>query len=121
MNQADILFVNCRVLTIDNRSRIAQAVAIKGDRLLAIGTVTELRKLAGRKTKVFDLRRRTLLPGFVDAHAHQDREGLKYLYLSLAGARSIADITNSHTPGGEAAETWGMDYNHASRPTPFLL
>ncbi|MFQ5912684.1 MAG: amidohydrolase [Nitrospinota bacterium] len=90
--RADYLFLNGRVLTLDKKSTTAQAAAVRGDRILTVGRTASLKKLAGPRTEVLDLRGKILLPGFVDTHAHMDREGLKHLYPSLAGARSIADI-----------------------------
>jgi predicted amidohydrolase YtcJ len=51
-----------------------------------------MRAWRGPRARVIDLRGATVIPGLVDAHAHMDREGLKLIYPSLAGCRSIADI-----------------------------
>jgi predicted amidohydrolase YtcJ len=89
---ADFLFLNGRVLTMDKQLRIAQAVAVRGNRIVAVGRASSLKKLVSRRTEVLDLQGKALMPGFIDAHAHMDREGLKRIYPSLAKARSIADI-----------------------------
>src|SRR5262249_38511219 len=48
--------------------------------------------MGGRSTRMLDLDGRTVLPGFVDAHAHMDREGLRHVYPNLQACRSIADV-----------------------------
>jgi hypothetical protein len=84
--------LNGRVVTLDPARPRATAVAIAGDRIVAVGSDLEVRRQRDRRTRVIDLRGATVVPGLVDAHAHMDREGLKYLYPSLARCRSIADI-----------------------------
>ncbi len=88
----DLILSGGTVLTIDPAFRIAEAVAIAGDRILAVGRGAEIRALAGERTRLIDLAGRAVMPGLIDAHAHMDREGLKALCPSLAGARSIADV-----------------------------
>ena len=88
---ADTIFHNGKVLPVDDDS-VQQAVAVRGERVQAVGSDAEVLALAGPGTKRIDLRGRTLIPGIVDIHAHMDREGLKNDYPSLAGVRSIADV-----------------------------
>ena len=89
---ADWILTNGRVLTLDLRRPVAAALAIRGESILATGSMADIRRLRDRHTRVLDLRGATVIPGLVDAHAHLDREGLKLLYPSLARCRSIADI-----------------------------
>jgi predicted amidohydrolase YtcJ len=67
---ADLILRGGKVITVDARDRIAEAVAVSGNRILAIGTNQEISPLAGPQTKVIELNGRTLLPGFIDAHSH---------------------------------------------------
>lgn len=67
---ADTIFVNGRVLTLDEANTVSQAVAVRDGRILATGGNRQIRRLAGPQTEVVDLRGRTVLPGFVDGHAH---------------------------------------------------
>jgi predicted amidohydrolase YtcJ len=89
---ADLVFVGGHILTLDPRRPRATALAIAGGRVAALGGRADVRRWRGRGTRVVDLHGATVVPGLVDAHAHLDREGLKYLYPSLARCRSIADI-----------------------------
>ncbi|QCO06528.1 amidohydrolase (plasmid) [Azospirillum argentinense] len=97
---------NARAITFDPARPRASAVALAGDRILAVGG-EEVVALATTSTEVIDLGGATLIPGFNDAHAHMEREGLKRLRPSLAGARSVGDILElvraaaAETPPGQ--------------------
>jgi predicted amidohydrolase YtcJ len=67
---ADQVIRNANVLTLDGGNRTAQAVAIRGDRIVAVGTDEEIGKHLGQATKVIDGGGRTLLPGLYDSHVH---------------------------------------------------
>ena len=67
---ADIILVNGRVVTVDDRFTIAQGVAIRGGRIVAVGNNADVLELQGRGTKVIDLKKQTVIPGLIDNHAH---------------------------------------------------
>lgn len=90
--EPDLILTNGNVVTVDSAFTIAEAVAIRGDRFVGVGTSEEIAALAGENTAVMDLRGRTVVPGFIDGHAHMDREGLKFIQPSLDGVRSIDDV-----------------------------
>jgi predicted amidohydrolase YtcJ len=92
MAAADLVLHGGRVLTLDDRSTVAEAIAVAGDRILAVGANAEMRALARPDARHIDCRGRVVIPGLIDAHAHLDREGLKGAYPSLAGAASIDDV-----------------------------
>ncbi|MDP6179170.1 MAG: amidohydrolase, partial [Desulfatiglandales bacterium] len=68
------------------------AVAIKEGKFVGAGTDSEIEKLVGPNTEVIDLGGKTVIPGFIDGHAHMDREGLKFQFPSLTGKKSIKEI-----------------------------
>lgn len=69
--KADLLIINGKVLTIDRDNPRAEAVAIKGDIIMAVGTTREISKLADEgSTTIIDARGRLVIPGFNDAHVH---------------------------------------------------
>ncbi len=92
MTRPDLILYGGRVITLDPALRVTEAVAVTGDRISEVGVSAEVRRLAGADTRLVDLGGRAVVPGLVDAHAHMDREGLKALLPSLAGARSIDDV-----------------------------
>ncbi|HEX4798299.1 MAG TPA: amidohydrolase [Burkholderiales bacterium] len=67
---ADTLLVNGKIVTVDDRFTIAQGVAIKGRRIVAVGRTGQILKLKGAATKVIDLANRAVIPGLIDNHAH---------------------------------------------------
>lgn len=92
---ADLIVSGGQILTQYPSEPIAQALAVKGERILAVGAADDIASLRGPQTRSFDLRGRTVVPGIIDAHAHMEREGLKRQRLSLAGMRSISDVLNA--------------------------
>ena len=72
---ADIVLTGGKIITVDNKFSIAQAVAIRGDRIVAVGTNQQINALAGPTTRRIDLRGRSVMPGFIDNHAHFQEEG----------------------------------------------
>ena len=77
-DSVDLVLVNGKIVTVDDRFTIAQAVAIKGARIVAVGSSADIRKSAGATTKVIDLRGRTVIPGLIDNHAHFVRVAEKW-------------------------------------------
>jgi len=69
---ADLILRNGRIHTLDARSSVASALAIRDGRILALGSATDLDGLAGPETQVMDLGGRTAIPGIVDSHCHPD-------------------------------------------------
>ena len=67
---ADLLLINGRVLTMDVHDSVAQAVAVRDGKIVAVGTNAEVELLAGASTQVIDLDGRTALPGLTDCHVH---------------------------------------------------
>lgn len=96
-NAPDAIYVNGTVITMDASARTVQAVAVKDDKIVAVGSTDDIRKTAGSATKVVDLRGKVLLPGFVDAHSHFPGSGTSALYtvnLSSPPVGSVKSITD---------------------------
>src|SRR5215470_13519645 len=74
---ADLIIVNAKVWTVDQAQPTAQAVAVLGDRIVAVGSNTKVEAWRGRTTRVVDAGGRLLLPGFNDAHVHFVSGGLQ--------------------------------------------
>lgn len=91
----NLILVNGTILTVDANDRIAEAVAIHGDKILAVGDTTSIESLAGSKTQRIDLEGRTVTPGLLDAHAHFSPSQFNRpdsLDLSYPGVKSIQDV-----------------------------
>ena len=114
---ADLLLVNADVVTVDPAMPYAQAVAIEGDRILAVGTSDELSKYRGDDTEVIDLQGRMLMPGFIEGHGHYTSFGGSLMILDFRNAKSFAEIVSTvakaaaDTPAGEwiVGRGWHQD------------
>ena len=112
-----LLFVNGVVHTVDAARSRAQAVAVAGDRIVAVGTDADILPLARDGTEVVDLSGRLLLPGFQDAHVHPVAGGVDMLqcdlhdhhsieaYLSVIGAYATIHPTPLWILGGDGRWT----------------
>jgi predicted amidohydrolase YtcJ len=76
---ADVILTNAKVITVDERFTIAQAVAIRGDRIVAVGANQAIEALAGPATRRIDGRGRAVIPGLIDNHMHLLRFGTTWL------------------------------------------
>jgi predicted amidohydrolase YtcJ len=71
----DLILTNGKIVTVDERFTIAQAVAVARDRIVGVGTSADMMKLAGPTTKRIDLGGKTVIPGLIDNHMHLLRAG----------------------------------------------
>lgn len=88
----DMIFYNGSVYSADEDDRIYEAVAVGGDRILAVGDSAEIRAMATEQTVLVDLNGKTVLPGINDAHNHVWEAGLMLDGLVLFGIDSIAAL-----------------------------
>ena len=86
----NLILVNGRVTTLDRGNPQAEAIAIAGDRFLAVGAERDIRLMAAADTQVIDLGGRRVIPGLIDSHMHIIRGGLNYnMELRWDGVRSL--------------------------------
>src|SRR5688500_15759874 len=76
--QATLVLSDSKIIAVDERFTNAQAVAIRGDRIVAVGTNQEIGQLAGPNTRRIDLRGRAVIPGLIDNHMHLLRAGVTW-------------------------------------------
>jgi predicted amidohydrolase YtcJ len=89
---ADLVLRGGRVITVDKDWRVAQAVAIRDGRFLAVGDDAAIAPHIGPNTQVIELAGRTVVPGLIDSHLHQLFAGLNGPAVQLLGSRTIADV-----------------------------
>lgn len=95
VEQADLVLQNGPIITMDKKGMEAEAIACKGDRILAIGTQEEINKWIGEDTKVIDLEGQTAIPGLIEGHGHYMRLGSTLMHLDLRYAKSWQEIIDS--------------------------
>jgi len=89
---ADLILINGKIITVDAKDSIAQAIAISDGKILGVGSNDEIRKRAGKDTRVIDLHGLTATPGLIDTHCHFD--GARFVYtLDLSNVKSIPEAT----------------------------
>ena len=89
---ADIVFKNGNVYTANDKAPQAQAIAVKADRIVFVGTNDAAQKYVGANTRVVDLHGSTVLPGFTDSHQHLSGVGQREMTLNLEGTTSLGDL-----------------------------
>jgi len=114
VRHADMILVNGKVVTVDERFSIQEAVAIRDGRILDVGSNARIRALAGDRTRVVDLKGRTVIPGLIDSHMHFLRAGFTWAReVRLDQARSVKEILGlieqraRRIQGGEWILTYG--------------
>lgn len=114
---ADMIMKNGQIITVDENNRIVEAVAVKGNQILAVGTDAEIQTFIGEQTEVIDLKGKSLLPGFVDSHLHLTLYGTNKLGISCKEPHitSIENILEDlkekakQTPKGQWIRAWGFN------------
>ena len=72
----DIAFKNGKVITVNENNDICEAVGIKNNKIVFVGSNNDIDKIIDEKTKVYDIKGRTLMPGLIDTHIHPILMGL---------------------------------------------
>jgi predicted amidohydrolase YtcJ len=85
---ATMVLINGRVVTVDDARPEAEAVALAGNRITAVGTTEELRRYIGPGTQVIDLQGRLAIPGFIEGHGH---------FMGLGQAKMVIDLTQAES------------------------
>ena len=88
----DLVLFNGKVITVDRSFSVHEAVAIIGDRIMAVGTEEQMRAVAGPSTRLIDLKGRAVIPGLMDNHLHGAGGGPG---VDLSRARTMADVTTA--------------------------
>ncbi len=103
---ADTILVNGKVVIGDGMTR--QALAVRGDRILAVGSSSEVKKFSGKSTRVIDLQGRTVIPGLVDSHMHAIRAALSFATeVNWIGAASLEEALGRIREAAKRAKPGG--------------
>jgi predicted amidohydrolase YtcJ len=91
-DSADLVLTNGKIVTVETAASQAQAVAVRGDRILALGTSAAMKRHIGSSTQVIDLQGRLVIPGFIEGHGHFTGVGEAQLNLKLMKVKSWDEI-----------------------------
>lgn len=111
------LFINGEVMTINPKEEIHSAVAVEGNRIIAVGSTEEILQWRNENSRIIDLNGRTLLPGFIESHIHITIYGTNELSVSCkdTSIQTISDLLKKlterakETPKGEWIRAWGFN------------
>jgi predicted amidohydrolase YtcJ len=118
--KADFVLTNGKIFTVSEKNPEVQAIASKDGKIFALGTTKQIKAYIGPSTEVLDVRRKLVLPGFIDAHCHFSSGGRSLSMLDLSGATSVSYIQEKiaerikETPEGKLVS------GYASFPNPAL-
>ncbi|MFI7131492.1 amidohydrolase [Nonomuraea sp. NPDC050153] len=121
---ADLIIRNARVLVLDRRFRVAEAIAVRGGVVQALGRAKDVLRLAGRRTEVIDAGGGTVLPGINDSHLHLGGFGLDFPPLSYdvdtASVGEVVEIVRGAVQAATAPGSWirGQGWNDNRLPRP---
>jgi predicted amidohydrolase YtcJ len=111
---ADLLLINGKIITVDAKDSVAQALAIQNGKIVAVGSNDEVRKHAAKDARIIDLHGRTATPGLIDSHCHFDETTTLY-DLDLSNIKSVAEAIElvrqkvAHTPPNVWIQGAGWD------------
>ena len=109
---ADTILFNGKIITVNDTFQIAQAVAIRKDRFVAVGSNVDIQKLAGPNTQRIDLKGKTVVPGFIDNHAHFQEEGAYWtMELRFDGMDSRKKVLDAIAAKAKATPSGQWVYN----------
>jgi predicted amidohydrolase YtcJ len=115
-----LVLLNASIRTMDPNQPVAEAAAIRGEKILALGSTAQIEALAGAQTRRIDAQGNTVLPGFNDAHVHFLTGGFSLCSVDLRGARTGEEMARRLEDFGTGLEpgTWvrGGDWDHENWP-----
>jgi predicted amidohydrolase YtcJ len=122
---ADLLLTNAKVVTVEEQLPQTEAVAVRGDKIIALGSSADLKKYAGPATQVIDLQGQLVIPGFIESHGHFPGVGEAQLQLKLMETTSwdaivaqVAAAVKTSKPGEWiVGRGWHQD-KWTGRPEP---
>jgi predicted amidohydrolase YtcJ len=88
----DLILYNAKIITVDPQFRIADSLAIRADRILAIGARAAVTKLGGPQTRQIDLKGKTVLPGLMDSHVHSSEAAMYEFDHPVPDMETVADV-----------------------------
>ena len=90
--KADLVLIDCNVLTMNPSQSHAEAVAIKAEKIVKVGTIKQVKQFVGKETKVIELNGSTIVPGLIDTHIHIADFGRFLTWIDLNSVKSIKEM-----------------------------
>jgi predicted amidohydrolase YtcJ len=113
---ADLILTNGKIITVDPEDSIAEAIAARGGKIIAVGSTSQIKAFADHRTIAINLQGKTVTPGLIDSHAHLPPFGSReLLWVKLQGIQSKKEILEriaaraEKTEAGAFINAWGME------------
>jgi predicted amidohydrolase YtcJ len=96
-NKTDMILINGKIVTVDAKNSIVPAAAVKSGKIIAVGTSTGMKRLAGAGTEIIDLAGKTVLPGIIESHNHPSNAVTRFLEIDCRAPemKGIKDIQSA--------------------------
>src|SRR5215218_6052726 len=95
LSSPDLVLINGKVLTMDDRSSVVEALAVLDGKILATGSNASVKSITGARTRVLDLAGKTVVPGMIDTHAHFKAAGLSEYVVTMNRAKTVAEALDA--------------------------
>ncbi len=89
---ADLILINGKIITVDQKFSIAEALAVYGDKIVSVGTTGKIKKMAGDNTKIIDLNGKTVIPGLIESHVHPESASTSELEDKIPDVHNINQL-----------------------------
>jgi predicted amidohydrolase YtcJ len=106
--RADLVFTNGTIITMDSSIPQAEAIAIRGEKIIWLGKSDEAKSWIGKSTLVIDLKNTFVFPGLIDSHAHITSLGNAHMTIDLVGTPDLESVLKK--VGEKASKTKGTDW-----------
>jgi predicted amidohydrolase YtcJ len=94
-NSPDEVLINGRIVTMDASSSIAEAIAVRGGKVLAVCSNASIKALIRAQTRVFDVAGKTFVSGLIDTHAHFKAAGMADYVVNMSRAKTVAEAIDA--------------------------
>lgn len=95
LSSPDLVLINGKILTMDDRSSVVEAVAVLDGKIRATGSSASVKSAIGPRTRVLDLAGKTVIPGLIDTHAHFKAAGLSEYVVSMGRAKTVVEALDA--------------------------
>jgi len=92
VQRADLILTNGKIVTVDQNFTIGQAVAVSGDKIIAVGTDKKIMRYTGDDTRIIDLKGKTVIPGIIESHLHPETASLSELEEEIPDVHRIDEL-----------------------------
>ena len=89
---ADIILINGKIITVDHKFSIHEAIAVKNGKILGVGSNEKINQFSGNQTRILDLQGHTIIPGIIEAHAHPVQASQSELFEEIPDVKSIEEL-----------------------------